>query len=175
MTTFISADWHLNHSRIIDYCKRPFTDVKHMNSTIINNTNNTVDRNDTLYYLGDWCFGTASDIEYYRSQINCQNIHFILGNHDDKIRNLASLRRLFLTVSDIGYLKLSRKRSVVLCHYAMRTWRGKNQNWVHLYGHSHGKLNNVGLSMDVGIDGSNFVPWNLDNILKIMKNRSDRF
>ena len=177
MTIFFSADFHINHSRIIDYCNRPFVDISHMNRTIIDNLNKDVGRHDTLYYLGDFVFGTASDIEYYRSLINCQNIHFILGNHDDKIRNLKSLHRLFLSVSDIAQLKISNKKSIVMCHYPMYSWNGKKKigGNIHLFGHSHGNFNGTGLSMDIGIDTTkNYTPRSLDSIIKIMKEKSDK-
>jgi len=173
MTIFFSADFHFRHEKIIGYCSRPFADSKHMDNVIINNINSVVNSNDTLYYLGDFVFGTASDIELYRSRINCRNIHMILGNHDDKIRNLTSLRRLFLTVSDIAYLKISSKKSIVMCHYCMRTWKDKGKGAISLFGHSHGLIKPNNLSMDVGVDNNNFSPFLLDDITKIMRSKSD--
>ena len=39
---FFTADLHLGHGRIINYCERPFNDVHEMNKTILDNINNVV-------------------------------------------------------------------------------------------------------------------------------------
>ena len=87
---FFASDFHLGHENISKYCGRPFTTLKEMDETIIKNINDTVDENDTLFFLGDFCMKKSSEAsnapkdsyEYYRNQIKCKNIVFIRGNHD---------------------------------------------------------------------------------------------
>jgi len=78
MTYFFTSDYHLGHKKIIQYCKRPFKNVTLMNETIIKNHNKIVKPNDTVYFLGDFCF---NNFKFYRRQLNGKFI-FIMGNHD---------------------------------------------------------------------------------------------
>jgi calcineurin-like phosphoesterase family protein/ADP-ribose pyrophosphatase YjhB (NUDIX family) len=50
---YLVSDLHLDHRNIIRYCQRPFTDTTSMNNVLINNWNNTVSEEDTVYFLGD--------------------------------------------------------------------------------------------------------------------------
>ena len=61
MIYFIS-DTHFHHHNIINYCNRPFKDVNEMNKIIINNWNNIVTENDTVYHLGDFCLFSDEEI-----------------------------------------------------------------------------------------------------------------
>ena len=55
--TFFISDLHFNHENIIKYCNRPFPNVDKMNSSIINNWNSVVSKDDVVYFLGDFMFG----------------------------------------------------------------------------------------------------------------------
>ena len=81
MKIFVISDPHFNHSNIIPYSNRPFSSVKEMDETIIANWNKTVGPNDTVFCLGDFCFGTKDNIPYYARQLNGRKI-LIKGNHD---------------------------------------------------------------------------------------------
>ena len=66
---FFTADLHLGHKNIIKYCNRPFSSLKDMDETIINNWNSVVGKNDTVYALGDLVFGFHK-YEKYLNQLN---------------------------------------------------------------------------------------------------------
>ena len=66
---------------------RDFNDPVSMTEQLIENINKYVKEDDTLYHLGDWTFGGIDKIWEFRKRINCKNVHLILGNHDDKIKN----------------------------------------------------------------------------------------
>jgi calcineurin-like phosphoesterase family protein len=53
-----------------------------------------VKENDILYHLGDFSFGGWMNVWRFRSQINCKNIHLILGNHDYQIKKNKFLHNL---------------------------------------------------------------------------------
>ena len=59
MKRYVISDTHFNHSRILEYCQRPFDNVEEMNEVIINNWNKVINEDDIVYVLGDFCFGTA--------------------------------------------------------------------------------------------------------------------
>lgn len=81
MSIYVISDTHFNHKNVIEYCHRPFYNVKHMNNTIIKNWNSVIQRNDIVYHLGDFSFGTKEMITDLVSKLN-GNIYLVLGNHD---------------------------------------------------------------------------------------------
>lgn len=133
--------------------------VQIMNDYIVKSINNVVGRDDTLYFLGDWCF--AQKNSYYRvarelrDKLNCRNIYMIWGNHDS-----FQIRDLFTNCYDILNVNVNNQR-IVLCHYAMAIWDKSHRGAWHLYGHSHSNaepwLNSTmpnRRSIDVGIDNA---------------------
>jgi len=92
---FFTSDFHLNHFNIIKYTNRPFKSLDEMNSTIIKRFNERVDKNDTVFYLGDFIFksgsgrgeGEPDKAISFREQLKCKNIIFLEGNHDKKGKN----------------------------------------------------------------------------------------
>ena len=77
---FFISDLHFSHANIINLANRPFKDVLEMNKTLIENWNNTVSKSDTVFILGDFCFGQASVWEKLLRQLNGNKV-LILGNH----------------------------------------------------------------------------------------------
>lgn len=162
---FFTADTHLDHRNIIRYCDRPFSCKEEMNERIVTNWNAKVSENDTVYHLGDFSF---SDPRQFVQRLNGKII-LIRGNHD-YARNISGAG--FHGVHDLYTLHLGPNRpSIVLCHYAMRTWPSAHYGTWHLYGHSHGTLPGIGLSFDVGVDCWNFTPVSLDEVTRTMESR----
>jgi len=88
---FVCADLHLNHARIIELCNRPFKDVDEMNDTLIANWNSVVDKEDTIYFLGDLCFETKEKSkDYWLSKLN-GHIIWVKGNHDHYKRLIKTI------------------------------------------------------------------------------------
>lgn len=80
---YFTSDTHFNHKNIVTFCGRPFADIQSMNESLIENWNNIVGPEDTVYHLGDVAFGNKSQIQHILSQLN-GNIVLIIGNHDRK-------------------------------------------------------------------------------------------
>lgn len=78
MKRFWTADMHLGHGNIIEYCQRPFKDCDHMNVSLIRNANQRVKIEDTVVHVGDFAM---KDGWKYRSMLN-GNWCFVRGNHD---------------------------------------------------------------------------------------------
>jgi calcineurin-like phosphoesterase family protein len=53
----------------------------------------------------------------------------------------------------------------------MRVWQHSSRGAWHLYGHSHGNLKDsqAALSMDVGVDTHQFMPWHFEEIKAVME------
>jgi calcineurin-like phosphoesterase family protein len=161
---YFTADHHFGHGNIISLCKRPFANIKQMNDRLIQNWNEKVRPQDTVYHLGDFAYKNEDRPSEIFSQLN-GTIHLIAGNHD--YRHLGCYGALFKSVNQILVLKLSPK--MVLCHYSMRSWLGSVKDSWHLYAHSHGKMPSYGLSFDIGVDVWNFYPVSYDEVREKMK------
>ncbi len=174
-----SSDTHFFHRKILEYSVRPFPDVFEMNDAIINRWNSRILPSDTLYFLGDWAFdlsGKLDRVYELRERIRCERIHFILGNHDHIIRkNRDTLLRdkTFLSISDV-YTVNDTKPKVFLSHYSHRIWNKSHHGVYHLYGHSHGALEDdpASLSFDCGVDTNNFYPYSMDDVHRIMSRKT---
>ena len=175
---WFTADHHLGHTNIIEYCNRPFKNVDEMDSIMIDRWNEVVNPEDTVYHLGDLSLSKEWNvvISTYISRLN-GNIIFIPGGHDKWLystnRNYTFVHKKFYVENPL--ITLNDNTPIILCHYAMRVWDRSHYNSWHLYGHSHGMLDGVGKSMDVGVDTNDFYPYSLDQIKSIMEKKPDNF
>jgi calcineurin-like phosphoesterase family protein len=161
MTTWFTSDTHLGHARIVQYANRPFSSVGEMDEKIISNWNEFVAPADTVYHLGDFCFKHPKK---YLERLNGEIVR-LKGSHDDDIQ-----QPYMITIQPDGLInEAGRKQTIVLCHYAMRSWPLSHYASYHLFGHHHGKLEPYGLSFDVGVDCWNYYPISLEQVVKKMK------
>lgn len=165
MTYYFTADEHYGHTNIIKYCKRPFSSIEEMNSTLIINFNSVVGKNDLTIHAGDFCwYNKQEDVIKLTSQLNGNHI-FLKGSHDHWLPNSAKYM----------WRKMIEGHLVVVCHYAMRVWERSHYNSWQLFGHSHGMLTPEGKQMDIGVDTNNFYPYSFEQIKKIMESKPDNF
>lgn len=150
---------------------RDFDSIAEMDNTIIKTVNKYVKADDILYYLGDWSFRAGGrDTRSYRSSLQCRIIHYALGNHDKGLDVTC-----FNTVQDIIKLPYP-PIHIFMSHYAHRVWPAHHKGSIHLYGHSHGSIQDHGRSMDVGIDVAHkmfgeYRPFSVDDIMSIMNKK----
>ncbi len=162
---FFTADTHFGHENIIRYCDRPFASAQDMDARMIENWNAVVRPGDTVYHLGDFCYGDAGP--YLRRLVG--QVVLVRGNHDlDKYLKFAR----FAGVHDILRLKgvPDKRTSIVLMHFSMRTWDRKS--WM-LHGHSHGCLAPIKNSVDVGVDPNGFRPLALEEVAQLIEKTQD--
>jgi len=195
---YFISDSHFSHSNICSATTqwkdagdtvRQFSSLEQMNRTIVDNINAVVGENDILFHLGDWSFGGFEQIEKFRSQLVCKNIHIVLGNHDHHIeRNKDGIQSLFSSVNSfIPHLLVKReiegskgmmeRFGFCVFHYPIASWIDMNSGVIHLHGHvhlpKHLKLGN-GRSLDVGMDGNDMKPYSLDEVMELVKNQPIR-
>jgi len=186
---FFTADTHYSHSNIVkgistwddkEHSARDFKTLEEMNETLINNINGVVGVNDELWHLGDWSFGGFEEAVKFRNAINCKNIFFIPGNHDNHLQKMieAKLFSDVFYIFGIGFEKKSRrkinKQRMTLSHFPFMVWDKHAKGAWQLYGHSHGNLIPTNRKqLDVGIDTHpEFRPYHFDEINEIMDNRT---
>ena len=53
---WLTSDTHYGHGNIITYTNRPFKSLEEMDYKLIKNHNSLVSPEDTVFFLGDFCF-----------------------------------------------------------------------------------------------------------------------
>lgn len=166
MSEFFTADLHLGHTNVLEYCNRPYANVNEMDESIIDKWNSVVTRGDTVFVVGDFAWNNP---EYYLKRLN-GTVILIAGGHDYRWMNKF---HLFYHVYDARTIQIH-GQTIVMSHFCFRVWNKSHYNSWHLYGHSHGNLEPIGKSWDVGIDANNYgPPLSYDQIREIMANRPD--
>ena len=196
MSVWFTADTHFGHGNIIKYCQRPFltpaeldivrTDprgklrlsdatVRRHDESLLDAINTRVDQNDTLWVLGDFCWGGLDEAMRYRAQIRCRNVHLVWGNHDQR-----AIRPVFQEAIEQGMVQVE-GQDIWLNHYPMRSWnRSFHGSW-HFYGHVHGRLGGEDASRpgtlvkDVGVDACDYRPWSFEELSDYMGPRIEAF
>lgn len=186
---FFTSDTHFGHFKIIDYCKRPFSSIEEHDKTLIQNWNNTVGQDDTVFHLGDFAYGNSQFIANIIKQLN-GNIILIKGNHD--LRNMNPT--LYNIFSDVVYQAriLIDKQTVYLNHFPFLCFDHgdinlyKDNYSIQLFGHVHSgpltsseDVNRLNIlfptQYDVGVDNNNYTPisWtDVKNKIKQQINKS---
>lgn len=176
MSIYFTSDLHLNHKSCISMCERPFDNIEEMNKVLIDNINERVHKNDTLYILGDVTNkGTVASANELISQIRCKNLYLIEGNHDKKYDE--TLFKEIHKLSEIHVGAGGKNYSITLCHFPMMSWYKSRHGSIHLHGHIHSRGNEYNLQMkeegirryDVGIDANNYKPVSLEEILAFIE------
>lgn len=144
---------------------------------LIGRWNDTVDKRDFVYILGDLCLGNRERTEYVLQHLHGRKF-LIRGNHD---KSCNGLENYFQWVGDIKEAKFNHNQykfidpaetfCVEMCHYPMVSWNRRPHGTVHLHGHCHNTItpfNNVSgeLRMDVGLD-SDIAELNLVSLEKV--------
>lgn len=161
MKTFVTCDTHFNHENIIKYCNRPFKDTKKMEDVLIKNWNEVVGKEDIVYHLGDFGFGTLEELKNIFDKLNGKK-YLVMGNHD-----LRYGKNFFLK---LGFIKVDKKEiqleNIVLTHYPKEI----TDNQINIYGHIHDKLIeekfNDNKHYCVSLEKTNYYPVELKNLIK---------
>lgn len=128
--TWFISDTHFNHQKIIEYCHRPFPNTAIMEHHMIQSWNERVRKDDIVYHLGDFGFGSKEEISAIVSQLNGK-IRLVKGNHDT--RNNQWYRDCgFVEVYDHPIII---KDFLVLSHEPMPFVL--NPMYVNIFGHVH--------------------------------------
>ena len=186
---YFTSDTHYAHKNIVlglsrwedkSGC-RDFKTLEEHNNKIVDSINSVVGQEDILYHLGDWSFGGVENVFKFRERIICQNIHLILGNHDENIyKNRDNCQDIFQSVN--SYLELKIDDSyIVLSHWPMKIWNNYHKGSWQLYGHCHDNLKDDEWwtksgrrrTMDIGVDTNNYKPYSYEDLKRIMGKLKD--
>ena len=182
---WFASDSHYSHKNLIKSLSswksgahRDFKSVDEHNQALVRNINNCAKHDDILFLLGDVAFGGYENVKKFMDQLHCQEVHLILGNHDQHIKtNRDNLQSNFTSVSTRLEVAID-DNMFVLDHYPIREWEGCHKGWYQLYGHQHNLpqtrfSNGDGRTMEVGLDGNpEFRPYSYNEILSLLQNRA---
>ncbi len=174
---YFTSDLHLGHRNALEFASRPFTNIDEMNSQLIRNINDTVEKNDELWILGDFSYRIPLEqAAVLRRQIQCSHVHLVYGNHDKNYDHSG----IFQSVQHYKELKTEYGK-IILFHFPIASWNLKRYGSVHLHGHIHstGEYNEENCLKsqneqtptwqhrlyDVGVDANHYCPVSLDSIM----------
>lgn len=177
---WFTSDTHFGHKNIVGPGLsnwkdgfRTFSSIPEMDTELLKQLNDRVGQDDTLYFLGDFCFKGSNSIRSYRDRIICKDIRFVKGNHDKR----GSIIDVFGHCYDYLEEDLMGTKFCMM-HYAMRIWNKSHHGSLQVYGHSHGTLEEkpYGRSMDVGVDAAyklygEYRPFSLEEVYHILTER----
>lgn len=189
--TYISSDLHFWHKNILKYCpesRGQFSNADEMNAKIIDNFNSKIDDEDTLFIVGDIGFGKPSVIMECLKALNGKKI-IVWGNHDFRLmksHEFHSQRNLAGVIHDgmawWGHHMLDDvKYPLHIQHFPCLDWIDMNHGGIMLHGHRHspkGKTDTYDhntRSMDIGADGNDLMPYDMDDVVRMMRGRNHRY
>lgn len=174
---WVTADTHFGDPDAIGRFERPYPDVDAMDEAMIDAINARVHRSDVLLHLGD-VFGALDwsrrSVRRHAARllgrIRCKRVRLVRGNQDP---HAGWFERLFRSVEDTRMLRVDGPgtdvRLRLTCHhYPLRQWRGMWTGALHLHGHAHGSVEELGRSVDVGVDCWGFAPVPLDELVTML-------
>lgn len=173
---YYTADTHFGHENIMKHSHRPFESVDKMDEILIKNWNDKVTNKDIIYILGDFCFRSGKDPEYYLKQLNGRKV-LLTGNHDGCImKDIRNLSKYFEEITNYKEIN-DNGTKIVLSHYPIAEWNGFFRGALHFYGHIHNNVENktyeimkdIENAYNVGVDILNFAPQSKEDVIKLNK------
>lgn len=180
---WFTSDTHFGHSAVIEFCERPFRDVRHMEEQLVKRINSRVRPEDTLVIVGDGFFTNSGQRHKILEKINGTKI-LVQGNHDKGKTQIAGFD---LTVQTMDLLVAGKRVSV--SHYPfkperfklnMPLWKAllcdvenlvrfyhkrlKDEGQYLIHGHTHSRKQFEGRLLHVGCDAWNYYPVSLSQI-----------
>jgi calcineurin-like phosphoesterase family protein len=187
MKTWFTSDTHFGHLNVINYCKRPFTGIEHMNAEMVRLWNETVAPEDTVYFLGDFSLGKQAVVEILPKLNGIK--HLIAGNHDrchpahaKKEAKIAAMTQWYL---EMGFATVQLELKINIAGHSVKLhhmpysgdhtemerygkYRPKNEgDWL-LCGHVHDLFKIKGKQINVGVDVWDFKPVSSEQIAEII-------
>lgn len=193
---FWSSDFHNYHDPNWDvpiWKQRGYNSVEESYNDVRDKINSRVSEYQHLWTLGDSHLSCSDEqVIAWWSSINCQNIHYLFGNHSSQMYRIYKQEVLKQYGSDeievyplrMGNVIFSGnhqeiligKQKIVMNHFPLHSWNAMGRKSLMLSGHQHCTdktrtpdcpINRV---LDVGWDWKNDV-WSYDEIMDVMSTK----
>jgi calcineurin-like phosphoesterase family protein len=178
VTIFLTSDHHFGHGNILVYCDRPWDNAEDMTEGLVSLWNETVQPDDTVFYLGDFAMGKIAETLPVVGRLNGTKL-LVPGNHDRCWRGEAAgakLERWTRAYLDAGFAAIFANDPAItvdgtklqLCHFPYRdierhynkydTWAPDDDGHTFL-AHGHIHQGQLGQRMvNVGVDEWDYRP-----------------
>lgn len=130
---YFISDLHLGHHNILGFCRPQFATVEEMHEYIVDTWNDTVNKRDCVYVLGDVWFG--ADHQYILNRLQ-GNKKLVLGNHDR--HSMSEYAQYFSKIFGMTFYKEA-VLSHMPCHPNNLEFRAK----INIHGHIHDPKDNI--------------------------------
>lgn len=164
MTVWYTSDNHFFHKNVLKFEDRPYETIEEMNQKMIETWNKYVQPEDTVHYLGDFCFGGYNKWVSILEQLN-GDITLYKGNHDSsKVTKRLLNEGYFKQIHTVGGQikikspKTNNKYILTLTHYPVEIGNRPKLFSVHGHVHSEPTKSNYLNQVNVGVDS----PLNFD-------------
>ena len=167
MNTYIISDTFFGRKNIINIGKRKYSSVEAMDNGMIDKWNSVVTNDDIVYHLGNFAWDPFS-ANYALQNLNGK-IKFLSGNKEKALIESISLYAKAMMLHD-QILELP-EFNVVLCHYPLEYWNGKEEGVIHLHGHNYKEFPmDLKKSMRVNVcaDYWNLYPISINTIIELV-------
>lgn len=136
---YYTSDLHFGHRNVLKFDNRPFANVDEMDLVLIENWNNRVQPDDTVYILGDFCYKSDRAAKWYLQQLKGHKI-LIIGNHDWPTLQDQEAMKYFDDFRPMMHVTDGDKQ-ICLCHFPIAEWNGFSHGSWHIHGHIHNRKN----------------------------------
>jgi len=168
---YLIADTHFGRGTVISRGNRPFSGVEEMDAAMLENWNNAVKDEDTVYFLGDFTDHDCNKAMHWLNRLKGR-IVFIQGNHDElgsptckgdwengRIIAYASTEKIVLRYNGREFLLIHNPNS-------SEDWNGwKIHGHTHIDDPEYSLINSEKKTMNVGADLVNYTPVEIDVLL----------
>lgn len=135
---FVTADNHWGHANIVKFCKddgskiRPWDTLEDMHQAFVERWNATVNEEDLVYCLGDWCLGNRKEnVPKWTRALKGSKI-LIMGNHDTAPASLY----LESGFQDLKACHIFENKAIILSHIPVH--ERQFDRWkLNIHGHLH--------------------------------------
>lgn len=179
MTTWFTSDHHFGHENIIEFSKRPYNSVAHMNAMMAVAWNDVVEENDTVYYLGDFAMQPKIVTEIL-PKLKGKKI-LIAGNHDRCHNGAQEWVEHYLSAgfdSVQNHLDMEIAGENVLLHHfpyrsdpSLKFYESRpidEGRWL-IHGHVHTAWKVAGKQINVSVEAWDYAPASLEAIIDLIK------
>jgi len=130
---FITSDTFFGRDQILQIANRfSFNNIRDMESKLIKNWNSVVTDDDSVIQLGNFAWDPITARRVI-AKLN-GTISFMVGHCDDALVEAVSEFDHINIIED--QIVMMPEHDLVLCHYPLKVWPGKDSGTIHIHGHT---------------------------------------
>ena len=161
---FVTSDTFFGRKKTAK--KRGYASAAEMNAVMAANWNNKVSEDDVVIHLGNFAW-TPNDVEEMIELLNGKLI-FMLGDQDHALITISESDESIDILQD----QIAVQDDVVLSHWPLEIWIGKNNGKFHFHGHTEPNIRTdlkKMLRVNVCCDNWSLAPIEIADTLDLLK------